>query len=940
MTAGAHDESTKEKTERGGKRQRKQQDHDILLFLLLGLVGSASLDPNVMCQNIVGFIRNENDCQKWYRCNGGEKTDMPPCESGFVFSIKALSCVPVTHKWNDCPKPVDVVNHQVNQSIIDYLGTHLDITYEVIENHPKGKPVYIVELTLTNQGPITVKGGGWEIYFCNIMKIAPLVLKDPNNVTFTHIQGCLFSMKTTATLFSGQSKKIRYTAMNWSIARTDIMPNWYVYMKGLQPRILNSTAGESLDFVKPFLTAKQYKRTGPSDVYHPFSPRERYGKNAVEDARRPMTPVLPTPEKFYDSNDRMNITPNEWVIVSGGNVIKEATYLSEKLHIPMKQMAIQKKFIYLTVDSSKFDDDSSNSEGYKIKMSSTDGVIDVRGVSQAGVFYGVQTLLSLIEGDQNSGYSIQVASIEDRPRYPYRGVQIDVGRNFHPKDDIIKLLKVMAMYKMNKLHLHLTDDEGWRLQIPGFPELTDVGSKRCSDLNEETCLSPQLGSGPFSNASVNGFYTVDDYKEIIKFADDSHIEVIPEIDMPGHARAAIKAMLVRAKKNSGPSAQDYLLTDPDDNSVYESVQMYSDNAANPCVPGTARFVARMIDALIEMHKDIQPLRTYHFGGDEVGSGAWVNSPACKKMLKSEMISTDEVKKHFVHQVSKMSSLKSLNLAAWEDGMMGGQEVPFPRHELPNKDVFVYAWDNVWEWDRSSRAYRFANHNYKVVMSQATHLYFDHPYEPDPEERGFYWATRYTDTAKTFSFQPDSLYRNIDTNRSGQKLTLADVCGPDGKKCVQLQKPGNIIGMQAHLWSETVRTSDHVFEMYLPRLIAAAERAWHKADFEKGDAADVEKNLKTEWTNFANTLGYKELHRLDQMGIPYHIPRPGAYVTNKRKLVVGSAFPGLTIEVSYDDQISWKPVTPETTALKGQTIHLRTRSADMKRASRVIKMNVK
>lgn len=867
---------------------------------------------------------------------------MPPCESGTVFSIEAMQCVPVVHPWNDCPDSLNIVGQKVNQSMIDYIGDFLGVEYKVVENHPHGKPVYEVELILSNNGPVTIVSRGWQIYFCHIMKINPLNLDTQYGIIFDHIQGCLFSISTTpnfSPIFPGQSKKINFWAMNWSVSKTDVMPNWYIYASGLKSRVIASTAGEGLDFVKPFLNAKQYKRTGPSDRFHPFSPMERYGKYNVENLGKAPFLVLPTPKSSIGSSSKLSIKPQEWVIVADSKVGAEAEILSEKLHIRKIDMAPQKKFIFLKVDNLKLNG-VSNSEDYEIEMSAFGETIIVQGASPAGVFYGVQSLLSMIQGDSNSGYTIPVTFINDGPRYQYRGVQIDVARNFHPKSDILKLLEVMSMYKLNKLHMHLTDDEGWRLEIPGLPELTSVGSKRCDDLSEETCLLSQLGSGPNASAPVNGFYSVNDYKEILRFAKSRHIEVIPEFDMPGHARAAIKSMEVRAKKNKDPTGQLYLLTDPKDKSVYESVQMFSDNAANPCMQSTSLFVAHVLSEVMDMHKNIQPLRTYHFGGDEVGNGAWVDSPACKKLMNGDVTSTSEVKKHFVKLVSNMTASQSLNLGAWEDGMMGDQEIPFNRTELPNSDIIVYAWDNVWEWDRSSRAYRFANNGFKVVMSQATHLYFDHPYEPDPEERGYYWAPRYIDTMKTFSFKPDNLYANIDTNRSGKKLTLEEVCGPQGTKCVQLKNKENIIGMQGHLWSETVRTSEQMFEMYFPRLIAVAERAWHKAKFETAGKDSADSLLKNDWTKFANTIGYKELLRLDKIGVTYRVPPPGAYRNKKNKLSVVSAFPGLSIEISFDDQLTWTTVSSATTAYKGQTIHLRTRSADLKRTSRVIKMIVK
>ncbi|KAH9502996.1 hypothetical protein Btru_072579 [Bulinus truncatus] len=157
----------------------------------------------------------------------------------------------------------------------------------------------------------------------------------------------------------------------------------------------------------------------------------------------------------------------------------------------------------------------------------------------AGPLHAIQTLLSLTDKEGN----IPETVITDGPRYRYRGVLLDVARNFQSKEKIFRYLDVMAMYKLNKLHFHLTDDEGWRLTIPGLEELTEVGATRCHDPTETKCLLPFLGSGPFSGPPGTGHYSVDDYRDIFRYHSTRHIEVIPEIDMPGHSHAAIKSML-------------------------------------------------------------------------------------------------------------------------------------------------------------------------------------------------------------------------------------------------------------------------------------------------------------------------------------------------------------------------------------------------------------
>lgn len=164
-----------------------------------------------------------------------------------------------------------------------------------------------------------------------------------------------------------------------------------------------------------------------------------------------------------------------------------------------------------------------------------------------------------------------------------------------------------------------------------------MGGRRCHDLEERTCVIPQFGSGPFHNSSGSGFYSSDDYKDLLRFAVQNHIQIIPEFDMPGHAHAAIASMEERYRKHHEVGDDDeagrYRLEDPEDESVYISVQQWLDNAVNPCVNSTYEFVGKVMDGMIELHKDIQPLEIYNFGGDEVAHGAWEKSPACEHLVE-------------------------------------------------------------------------------------------------------------------------------------------------------------------------------------------------------------------------------------------------------------------------------------------------------------------
>ncbi|HEX7764885.1 MAG TPA: family 20 glycosylhydrolase, partial [Cellvibrio sp.] len=519
-----------------------------------------------------------------------------------------------------------------------------------------------------------------------------------------------------------------------------------------------------------------------------------------------------------------------------------------------------------------------------------------------------QSVLSLLPAQPASSYSLPQLSVNDAPRYSWRGMHYDMGRNFHGKAVTLRLIEQMARYKLNKLHLHLTEDEGWRLEIPGLPELTEIGAKRCFDLTEQNCLLTQLGTGPHASGSGNGYYSTDDFIEIIKFASARHIEVVPEIDMPGHARAAVKSMEARyhklLKAGKKAEAEQYLLSDPLDKSQYMTVQNYTDNSINVCLPSTYAFVDKVIYELQQMYRKAgTKLVTFHMGGDEVGAGSWTASPACNALFaKGEqgVAGPADLKPYFVSKVSAITSLRGLDIAGWEDGLMYDPNNTFNRSQFANKHVLANAWDNIWEWGVADRAYRLANAGYEPILSPATHLYFDHPHEANPEERGYYWAARYTDIAKVFGFMPDNLYANADKTRNGAPIENLEALV--GRALPALEKPENLRGMQGQVWTETIRTAAQLEQMIYPRLIPLAERAWHKASWE-GDKPNVSARA-AEWAAFALQLSTKELPKLAALGGDFYLPPPGAII-DKGQLLVNASLPGLAIDYSVDGGKNWK-----------------------------------
>ncbi|WP_334053753.1 family 20 glycosylhydrolase, partial [Burkholderia cepacia] len=212
-----------------------------------------------------------------------------------------------------------------------------------------------------------------------------------------------------------------------------------------------------------------------------------------------------------------------------------------------------------------------------------------------GLYYGVQTLYSLAPA---GGGPIPAMLVEDAPRFTHRGMHVDLARNFKQPATLRRLIDQMSAYKLNRLHLHLSDDEGWRIEIPGLPELTEIGSRRCHDPSETRCLLPQLGSGP-DNRSGGGYLTRDDYVALVRYAAARFVQIIPEIDMPAHARAAVVTMEARYRRlhaaGREQEANAYRLLDPQDTTNLTTVQFYDRRSdLNPCVPGALNFASKVI----------------------------------------------------------------------------------------------------------------------------------------------------------------------------------------------------------------------------------------------------------------------------------------------------------------------------------------------------------
>ena len=840
--------------------------------------------------------------------------------------------------------PLLMAQNFTQQQQLQQFAQRATLEFAVESNfHPEGTKGR-VQLQNSSAIHLSPGKGNWQIYLHSIRKLRDVT---PSGLHIEHVQGDLHRITATTDfkgLAAGQLIELPFYASASMVSYSDFMPRAFVVAGNLQPEIFANTDTEQLSqFIAPLSKPEQQLRFAKPkpDLYPIATASSRYQQNQLVNdgdvsAAAIQDKIIPTPKKAVYGGGRTEVNGN-WQIRFQGRLTNEATYLQQQLTkvgltLPSSSGINEQhqQQIVLMVDPQL-----EGAERYQLDINA-DSIL-IRGSDNAGTFYGLQSLLSLLPAQLQQGVaSLPRLTVDDAPRYRWRGMHYDMARNFHGKTVTLQLIEQMARYKLNKLHLHLTEDEGWRLEIPGLPELTEVGATRCFDLTEKRCLLTQLGTGPHASGSGNGFYSTADFIEILKFAAERHIEIVPEIDMPGHARAAVKAMEARYHKlqaqGKPEEATRYLLSDPKDQSKYLTVQNYNDNSVNVCLESSYAFIDKVVYELQQMYRQAGiKLNTYHMGGDEVGVGSWEGSPACQALFAKNLpavAGVADLKPYFVSRIAAMLHSRQLALAGWEDGLMYDRVNTFHRDQFANKQVIANAWDNIWEWGVGDRAYRLANAGYQVILSHGTHLYFDHPQEAHPEERGYYWATRYSDSARVFGYLPDHLYANADKTREGE--TISDLEALVGRAMPALEKPENIIGMQGQLWSETVRTATQLEQMMYPRLLPLAERAWHQAHWE-GATVD-HKRRDADWQSFARVMAQREFPKLSKAGVSYYLPPPGAILVND-ELRANTAFPGLAIEYSLDQGKHWltypigqqESVKISSNAVAGGKVWLRSKS---------------
>ncbi|HDT12722.1 MAG TPA: beta-N-acetylhexosaminidase [Candidatus Aminicenantes bacterium] len=407
-------------------------------------------------------------------------------------------------------------------------------------------------------------------------------------------------------------------------------------------------------------------------------------------------------------------------------------------------------------------------EGYILEADS-DG-IGIRAAAPAGAFYAVQTLRQLLPPavDGRGPWTVPAVSIEDRPRFPWRGGHLDCSRHFFPKEFVLRWIDILAFHKLNTFHWHLTDDQGWRVEIKKYPRLTEVGAWRVD--REDKHWNAREPQRPGETATYGGFYTQDDIREVVAYAASRHITVVPEIEMPGHAMAALAAY-PELSCTGGPFT------------VKPGGYWPITDVFCPGREATFEFLEDVLREVVALF----PGPYVHIGADEVDKAEWVKCKACQARIRAEGLKDEkELQSYFVRRIEKVLEAMGKRLIGWDEILEGG----------------LAPQATVMSWRGTEGGIEAAKAGHDVVMTPTSHCYFDY-YQGDPAHEPLAIGG-YLPLSKAYAFEPVP-----------DVLTEAEA--------------SRVLGGQANIWTEYIASGDHAEYMALPRLAALAEAVWSPKD---------------------------------------------------------------------------------------------------------------
>ena len=500
--------------------------------------------------------------------------------------------------------------------------------------------------------------------------------------------------------------------------------------------------------------------------------------------------IIPAPVKAETQQGSFTITPKT-VIVTGKNEASTVHFFNDYLQkfygFKLKEVSSASKD-YIKLTTPVFLKAPEHEERYTLQVSSNG--IDIQGDSHKGTFYGIQSLIQLLPPEKSKSLNIPNVNIEDYPRFAYRGLMLDVGRHFFDVDFVKKYIDFIAYHKMNTFHWHLTEDQGWRIEIKKYPKLTQVGACR-----NGTIVGNYPGKSN-DNKRDCGFYTQAQIKEIVKYAADRFITVIPEIELPGHSSAAIAAY---PQLSCFPDEPTDIGKTPWGGTVKgKEVQQTWGVFRDVYCPSeyTFHFLQDVLDEVIELF----PSKYIHIGGDECPKDSWKRSSFCQQLIKEKGLKDEHgLQSYFIQRIEKYINSKGRQIIGWDEILEGGL--------APNATVM--------SWRGEQGGIEAAKQKHRVIMTPTTYVYFD------------YSQRKHDDSLVIGGYLP--LEKVYNYNPLPKELTEEE------------QK--YIVGAQANVWTEYMSNPAKVEYMIFPRLTALSEVLWSPQENKNWDGFKTRLNTQ-------------------------------------------------------------------------------------------------
>ena len=673
-----------------------------------------------------------------------------------------------------------------------------DLAVQIIEKPEGDSVITFLQITNLSEGLI---GRQWRLYFS--LGLSPVA--EETRVMLTILDGRYGFLEPTAqwqALEPGTSINIQI--QNWLFSGMQLVARQGFHVTQL------TDDGERLLGAPVLLEPDLVPLTRPRNTWV-SAPSPQPDHNLPPPSESAPEEIIPSTKEQVLGAGEIHVTS---LHVADTSLNSEATYLRKLL----LQMGVfgEGTPIYLSVEP-------SIESSYQLDTT-TDG-INIVGQNEQAVFYGIQTLRQLIRL-QETGCTFPGVQVADTPDFEHRAFFVDIARHFQPLNQIKKTIEVMSTYKMNRLQLGISNDEGWRLEIQSVPELTIVGARRSYYRYKPDgtlrALYPAWGD---DHRDYGGFISRNEFVDLLRHAKKHHVEVILEFNLPGHANAIIQSL---------GQADQWQLIDPEDSSEYRSAQGYTGNVINVGMHDNYRLAKVILEEIKSMYDTAElPMSRIHFGGDEVPEGAWLHSPACRKLTvwntawdvtnpEQAREATQALMAYHYNQITEIAEQVSpgIQTGFWHEmGASGGG----------NTNSYYNAWLTA---DANTHVIdSFIDRGQKLVISNASFLYLDMPYAMHADEPGLPWAG-YINTKSIYNFDPLGCWA-LTTGQSSQ-----------------------VLGIQAQLWSETVFTTELMDYYTFPRLLAVAERAWNIQP------------THDHWPQFRQALITRELPHLSKLGVKY------------------------------------------------------------------------